>query len=388
VFAQLLRIILGFSISPLSAAVIGFTDVPQTANHQEGITYLKQKDVISGYKDGTFRPDHTVNRAEFIKILTKLLVSQSDIDSCLKTVTDRFTDVPENSWFAPAVCAAQKNGYISGYKDGTFHPADTLNIAEASKMLVHAFTLKNNSSDSTEWYAPSILSLAAEHAIPDDVHSTGESLTRGVMADMLWRLKTGNEDAPAADGQALLSATCDWFTKDQIPHVDIQEVRRVWASWINDARAVQGLAPYTQNKELNYSATLWSLHAKQAGGISHKRTGQKAYYDYGMIKNWFSNLDLDFSNVKSATFTENVGWGIYSCKKADCTQDLIDDIRTTFDFYMGEKGKASDSHYRSIMKPEFRLIGMGIAVDSASGKYYITTHYGTAITSNPHPICP
>lgn len=389
---MLLRILLGIiglTCSAGIAAAADFTDIPPTAPHADAIHYLKSKDIISGYKDGTFRPDHTVNRAEFVKVLTKLLVSTEDIDECIRSNRDdRFTDVPQSSWFASFACAAKVKGFIKGYEDGTFHPAETLNIAEASKILTNAFDIHLTSDVKNPWYTPYISALADAHAIPPDVHATGEALTRGVMAEMLWRLKENKTEEAFVDANTLLAAKCEWFTDDQIPRVDIQEVRRVWAKWINDARAGLNLAPYTQNKELNHSATLWSLRAKKSGTISHKRTGQTAYYDYGMIGDWFADLDLDFANVKSATFTENIGWGVYKCKKDDCTQDLINAVRSTFDFYMSEKGKASSSHYNSIMKPEFRLIGMGIAVDAASGKYYITTHYGTSITSDPAPICP
>ncbi len=386
-FLRLLCLIIGLTSASVVAAA-DFADISATTPHAEAINYLKAKEIISGYKDNTFRPDHTVNRAEFIKVLTKLLISTSEIDECSRSYRKRFTDVPQSSWFGPYACAARKNEFIKGYDDNTFHPAETINIAEAAKILSAAFHVNVQSQDEKMWYKPFIVALTAVHAIPDDVRATGEALTRGDMAEILWRLKEGVTDKPSVHADDLIAAKCEWFTDDQIPHVDIQEVRRVWMSWMNEVRSDLNLAPYTQSKELNRSATLWSLRAKSNGSITHKRTAQAAYYDYKMIGGWFADLDLDFQNVKSATFTENIGWGVYKCKKDDCTQNLIDAARTTFDFYMSEKGKASSSHYNSIVKPEFRLVGMGIAVDPHSGRYFITTHYGTAITSEPDPICP
>jgi len=364
-----------------------FGDVADTNIHQEAITYLVNHNIISGYKDHTFRPDHTVNRAEFVKVLVTLLDDPVDTRVCLRKPTARFSDVPRNNWFASSVCMAAKDGFISGYDDHTFRPAQTLNIAEASKILSAAFKLSPSTQDKI-WYRPYINALSDAHAIPIDVEATGQSLTRGVMAEMLWRLKEHIQDHPAVDADALMAAKCNWFTDDQISHVDIQEVRRVWLGWINDARKTEGLPAYVPNKELNRTATLWSLHAKENGGISHKRTAKAAYYDYKAILKWFENYHIDFANYHSKTFTENVGWGVYQCKKDDCTSELEKAIRTTFDFYMGEKNKTSRAHYNSIMNDAFTMEGMGIAVDASSGKYYITTHYGTKITSNPDPICP
>jgi len=373
---------------PLSYGAEGkFDDVPSTAAHAEAIEYLRSKEIISGYKDNTFRPERTVNRAEFVKVLTKLMVSPNEIDECTRTNRDRFTDVPMSSWFASFVCAAKAKGFINGYEDNTFHPAETMNIAEASKILAVAFDLHLGEKDPALWYKPYVTALTGVNAIPADVRATGESLTRGVMADMLWRLKESKTDQPAANEHGLIAAQCDWFAEESIPRVDMQEVRRVWTKWINDVRTSMNLAPYTQDKQLNKTAVLWSQRSRDIGSITHKRPGQTAYYDYKGIEGWFSKQDIDFANVKSSTFTENIGWGIFKCKKQDCTQDLIDSIRTTFDFFMSEKGKAYSPHYNSIVEPQFRLIGTGISADPSTGKYFITTHYGTSITSNPDPVC-
>lgn len=373
---------------PLSFAAEGqFVDVPSSALHFEAIDYLRSKDIISGYKDNTFRPERTVNRAEFLKVLTKLLVSQTEIDECTKKDRARFDDVPENSWFAPFVCAAKQKEFIDGYEDNTFHPAETINIAEASKILTRAFHLTLPPADAALWFKAPITALADARAIPPDVEATGEALTRGVLAEMLWRLKEGKMEESSADAATILAAKCEWMD-DRIPGVDIQEARRVWVSWINGVRADVNIAPVMQDKQLIRTATVWSERARDVGGITHKRPGQTAYYDYKGIESWFSKLDIEFANVKSTTYTESIGWGVFTCKKDDCTQALITAMRSTFDFYMSEKGKAYAPHYNSIVQPQFRLIGTGIVVDKNSGRYYLTTHYGTSITSDPDPVCP
>lgn len=366
-----------------------FADISSTT-HADAIQFLQTKGLVKGYSDNTFRADHTINRAAFLKLLVELTSTKAEITSCIRSMHPHYSDVPASSWFASYVCVAAKKKFINGYSDHTIKPASTLNVAEASAILARAFNLpvSGTGSDKGAWFAPSITALAAVHAIPSDVGAPQQNATRGVAAEMLWRLDQKVTDQPAVTADQLLSAKCQWFMQDQIPNVDIEEVRRVWISWINDARAAEGLAAYHQDKELDHSATVWSLQARDGGTISHKRPGQKAYYDYAMIKTWFADLHLSFANVDRQTFTENIGWGVYSCKKGDCTQKLIDALRTTFDFYMSEKGKASSSHYNSIMDPQFTLIGVGVAVDPPAGKYYVTTHYGTSIQSNPDPICP
>lgn len=378
-----------FVLVPSGQAAYVFTDINPTGMHADAIEYLKTKEIVTGYKDGTFREDRTVNRAEFAKILAKSLFSQDDIDRCTREFSMDFTDVPRTAWFGPYACILTKNGFVEGYEDKTFRPSATLNIAEAAKIFVAAMKLPLDPANTgEEWFAPAIRALAQAKALPTDVRATGESLTRGVMAEMLWRLKENVQDRQTVDAETLLAAKCEWFADDVIPGVDLQEVRRVWLSWMNDTRKEFGLAPYVSSKQLNRTAAIWSQKAKAIGTITHKRTVSAAYYSYTGIESWFDAYDLTFENDNRATFTENIGWGMYKCNKQDCTQNLIDSIRTTYDMYLNERGKASSPHWNSIVKPEFTEQGMGISVDPASGKYYLTAHYATAITSDPDPVCP
>ena len=103
---------------------------------------------------------------------------------------------------------------------------------------------------------------------------------------------------------------------------------------------------------------------------------------------WFADLDLRFKNISRITFTENIGYGYYNCKYSDCTGALIQAVKSTFNFFMSEKGRAYAPHYDSIVNPHYRQIGLGIALDASSKKYYLTVHYGTEIISDPDPVCP
>ena len=81
--------------------------------------------------------------------------------------------------------------------------------------------------------------------------------------------------------------------------------------------------------------------------------------------------------INRAKNTENVGYGYYSCNESDCTDELITSIRSTYDFFMSEKGKSYDAHYRSIVQPYFTKIGMDIIVVPSERRYYMTIHYIT-----------
>ena len=74
------------------------------------------KAYISGYEDGTFRPDNTITRAEAAAIIARC---SADFDEN-KTYSSDFTDVLGDEWYANYVGYAAEKGYISGYDGGPF----------------------------------------------------------------------------------------------------------------------------------------------------------------------------------------------------------------------------------------------------------------------------
>lgn len=118
-----------------------FPDVPAGNPYTVAISALADMKVINGNPDGTFAPDRTVNRAEFLTMLyrSKNLAASAPAAAC-------FTDVPKDAWFAPVVCNAAAKTFVSGYKDGSFKPQQAVNRVEALKML---FTVHGLSQQAT-----------------------------------------------------------------------------------------------------------------------------------------------------------------------------------------------------------------------------------------------
>ncbi len=120
-------------LTALSASAATFSD---TSGHKDeiAIEYLKTKNVIQGYDDGTFRPNNSINRAELLKILVGGAGYAKPNETTYKNC---FPDV-KTQWFAPYVCFAKEKSWVSGYPDGYFRPEKKINKVEAMKMLVHS----------------------------------------------------------------------------------------------------------------------------------------------------------------------------------------------------------------------------------------------------------
>ncbi|MBC7503750.1 CAP domain-containing protein, partial [Candidatus Gracilibacteria bacterium] len=161
-------------------------------------------------------------------------------------------------------------------------------------------------------------------------------------------------------------------------HVDMERVRSAWALWYNDTRNILGLGAYTYDSRLNSTAYDWNTEFAKGKALNHHtRNPGDGYYNFAVIDKWFITRGVDPIVISRAKHTENVGYGRYSCSSGDCTESLIQSIRTTFDFFMSEKGKSYDAHYRSIVQPNFTKIGLSVIVVPGEQRYYLTVHYIT-----------
>lgn len=104
-----------------------------------------------------------------------------------------FSDVKEE-WFAPYICEAKTRNIVSGYEDGSFKPADRIKFSEASKIIANAFGLSSDDSDPNVWYKKYVSALAGKKDIPLSIEYFDEEITRDEMAEMIWRIKAEVSD--------------------------------------------------------------------------------------------------------------------------------------------------------------------------------------------------
>lgn len=180
------------SAASATVASRSFSDVPQGSVYFAATESLKQQGFIRGYDDGTFRPDATINRAEFVKIFTSAgIVSDTERADCMAMFEDvvTFPDVKRTDWFAPNVCVAQRKGIVGGYPDGSFHPERDIAFTEASKILGLLF--KGPMDPLPEWYSSYVGWVGDNHAIPLTILSLDQKITRGEMAEIFYRITSG-----------------------------------------------------------------------------------------------------------------------------------------------------------------------------------------------------
>lgn len=172
-----------------------FSDVEVEHKNFPAIDYLYDEEVLAGYEDGSFKPDNTVNRAELLKIL----VEGQGITPDENTYKNCFPDVT-TEWYAKYVCYAKEEGWVGGYPDGTFRPADSVNKVEALKMLLNSQEIDTDTPEEKpftdvavdEWFAPYV-AAAQELGLLEETgysFSPDSDRSRAGIAEELYRLLT------------------------------------------------------------------------------------------------------------------------------------------------------------------------------------------------------
>lgn len=187
-----------------------FRDVSGCFSQYPAIKYLEDEGIVEGYPDGTYQPDGLITRAELTKILMAVKSTKAEREKCMTLKWIIFNDVPHDAWFAPYVCIAKQKGIIDGYPNGGFGPHSWINYAEASKIVANTYGLEIRENDGADWggegeswFLPYSFALLRKHAVAPTVDRYNDALTRGEMAEMIYRLETGK-------------TSMEWFTGETV----------------------------------------------------------------------------------------------------------------------------------------------------------------------------
>lgn len=115
---------------------IKFSDVPSNYWARPFIEPLTERKIITGFRDGTFRPEEPMTRAEFAAILQGVKsakISQSPV---------KFKDVKTDYWAMSSIEKAVQVGFLKGYPSGVFRPEETIPRVQVFAALANGLGLK------------------------------------------------------------------------------------------------------------------------------------------------------------------------------------------------------------------------------------------------------
>lgn len=129
--------------APVTVAQNSETNFSDIQDHwaRPFIIALANQNIITGYPDGTYRPDQSADRDEFAAIVRQAFNQEQirDIPS-----GSSFQDVPEGYWAAPAIETAYETGFMSGYENKIFRPQRPISKVDAIVTLVRNLDLASS----------------------------------------------------------------------------------------------------------------------------------------------------------------------------------------------------------------------------------------------------
>ena len=197
-----------FDVKSNASQIIGngntvtFIDVPVNYWAKEQIDYFTQQGIVSGYNDGSFKPNEGVTREEFCKLLVSTFKPAMETPS-----SPTFSDVAANRWSYPyiEVCREFLTGYANPFGGlPTFHPKEYATREDIAVALVRMMGYTDsdaNDKNYAKWkfydgnsISPGVLayvSLACEKGLisgyPDGNFAPDRGITRAETVVLLNR---------------------------------------------------------------------------------------------------------------------------------------------------------------------------------------------------------
>ena len=151
------------------------------------------KGYVTGYDDGSFKPNNTISRAEFIALINRSY-------GFTETMPLSFRDIDSSSWVYPEVAKALKAGYITGYSNGTFGANKPITRQEAAVIVTRLLKLEGaespqiglaDSNTIDPWARDSVAAVIANGIIrgysADSGFKPRQPLTRAEAVVVLYR---------------------------------------------------------------------------------------------------------------------------------------------------------------------------------------------------------
>jgi len=137
--------------------------------YEIAIRWMAEKSIISGYPDGSFKPEGNLNRAELMKIMSltySLANPEFDFEAQRASYDVAcFSDIEPGKWYTPYVCYGKAMGIVQGFPDGQFKPERAVTKVEALKIVLNSLDMSValqatdnyfQDTDLNAWYAPYI----------------------------------------------------------------------------------------------------------------------------------------------------------------------------------------------------------------------------------------
>ena len=182
-----------------SAATKGFSDVDSSRYYYDEVLYCAEQGYVSGYEDGTFRPENGLTRGEFATILNKVLGLSA-------SAPNTFSDVANGQWYTTPVLNCVQAGVMKGLGNGYFGINDPVTREQAAVILSNAYQVGSSAgrtsfaddSSISYWAVGNVKAMTDRGYISGNngnVFNPQGNLTRGQVCLLLCKCKGVSQES-------------------------------------------------------------------------------------------------------------------------------------------------------------------------------------------------
>ncbi|MEN6316382.1 MAG: S-layer homology domain-containing protein [Clostridiaceae bacterium] len=203
----ILTVVLMIMCIPANASAF-FSDVPEAAPYADALDRLSSLGIIAVQEN--FNPDDLLTREQFAKIIVVAAGLENTANSMKGSTI--FPDIAQDAWSSGYINVAVREGYITGWTDGKFHPSQPITYAQICTILVKALGYSDQDIQGT--WPNNYIAKAKELGLSDGLTlGNNDSITRSIAITMVDRLLNTNiKNGSGGTGQAFIDTTGN-FTK-------------------------------------------------------------------------------------------------------------------------------------------------------------------------------
>ena len=353
---QVLALGMAFSLSMSAMAGAAFSDSADI-KATEAVDMLNALGIITGYEDGSFKPEKTVSRAEAAKMIFSIRNNGSINADSFKTAPTTFTDI-SGHWAEGYIKYCQTMGIISGKSATIFDPNGTVKGTELAKMML--VTLGYDAQKAGIYgatWATTTLALASENGLLDGVDSDlAAGLPRQYTAQMMYNAIQAPTVRWSTDGNAYTDLGVDNNPNETMGHKYM------------DLTIYEGILEGSGSFKSNNDKV--KIDVKKRDGRDSSGTENFTFKTdlTGMYKQYVKVLSDDKNNA----------YGVYAVSgKNTVATSALSDVKTTDT----KKVKVGDTEYRTRNTSAYD-IAKDTTITPLKDKYYNSADQITFVSND------
>lgn len=201
------------------------------------IETLLDENIVSGYEDGSVKPDNNISRAEFVTLTNKLFNYSQKADI-------NFADVNSSAWYSDQFLIAKQAGYLTGDDNGYANPEDMITRAESCVIVSKVLNLETvnytNFSDDNlipQWakgYIGAMSKAGLIKGYPDGSFGASKNITRAeafvIVNNILDKTSLDNNNNNTVSDNKVSANEGDTSETTTVEETETTTVKKITAS--------------------------------------------------------------------------------------------------------------------------------------------------------------